>query len=96
MVNYKSGCLCHAAPKVQLRNVFKYWAGATCPSVLPTMAVDNDVQLLEVETLQGDGTFSPTGRLRAEAAGTPGPLWNTTPSITTLTAVTLHLVTIPK
>lgn len=79
-----------------MRNVFKYWAGATCPSIPPTLAVDNDLQLLEVESLQGDGTFSPTGRLRAKTAGTPGPLWNTTTSITTLTTVTLHLITTLK
>ena len=91
MVNYESGRLCHAAPEVvQLRNVFKYWAGATCPSIPPTLAMDNDLQLLGVETLWRDGTFSPSGRLRANAAGTPGPLWNTTPSITALSAVTLH------
>lgn len=97
MVNYESGCLCHAAPEVvELRNVFKYWAGATCPSIPPTLAVDNDLQLLEGETLQRDGTFSPTGRLRAKTAGTPGPLWNTTPSITSLSAVTLYFVTTPK
>lgn len=96
MVNYESGCLCHAAPEVvQLRNVFKYWAGATRPSIPPTLAVDNDLQLLEVETLWGDGTFSPTGRLRAKTAGTPGPLWNTTPSITALSS-TLHFLTTLK
>lgn len=70
---------------VQLRNVFKYWAGATCPSIPPTLAVDNDLQLLEVETLLGDGTVShPWPGLRAKTAGTPGPLWNTAPSITAL------------
>lgn len=63
------------------------------PSIPPTLAEDNDLQLLEVETLRGDGAYSPTGRLRAKTAGTPGPLWNTTPNITALTAATLHLVT---
>lgn len=83
--NYVSGSVCHAAPEVaRLRNVFKHWVGATCPSIPPTLAVDNDLQLLEVETLQRDGTFSSTGRLRAKTDGTPGPLWNTTPSITVL------------
>lgn len=80
----------------RLRNVFKYWVGATCPRIPPTLAEDNDLQLLEVETLQRDGTFSPTGRLRAKTDGTPGPLWNTTPSITALSAVTLHSVTTLK
>lgn len=73
-----------------MRNVFKYWAGATCSNIPPTLAVDNDLQLLEVETLQRDGTFSLTGRLRAKTAGTPGPLWNTTPSITHLCYYTLY------
>ena len=59
-------------------------------SIPPTLAVDNDLQLLEVETLWGDGTLSPTGQLRANTAGTPGPLWNTTPSITA-TVSTLKL-----
>lgn len=47
----------------------------------PTLAADNDLQLLEVETLPGDGAFGPTGRLRAKTAGTPGPLWNTAAGI---------------
>lgn len=59
-------------------------------SIPPTLAVDNDLQLLEVETLWGDGTLSPTGQLRANTAGTPGPLWNTTPSIAA-TVTTLKL-----
>lgn len=63
-------------------------------SIPPTLAVDNDLQLLEVETLWGDGTLSPTGQLRANTAGTPGPLWNTTPSITA-TVTTLKLKPFP-
>ena len=92
--NYDSGFHCHRSPPelVQLRNVFKYWAGATCPSIPPTLAVDNNLQLLEVETLRRDGTFSPTGPgLEAKTAGTPGPLWNTTPGTTALCCYSTRL-----
>lgn len=82
---------CYTAPEVaQSRNVFKIWAGATCPSNPPTLAVDNDPQLLKVETLLGDGTSSPTGRLIAKTDGTPGPLLNTTQCISALSAFTFH------
>lgn len=75
-----------------LKNVFKNWAGATCRSIPPTFAVDNDLQLLEVETLWRDGTFCLSGRLRAKTAGTPGLWWKTAPSITALRCCysTLH------
>lgn len=74
LVHYELGSVCDAVPEVaQLRNVFKYWAGATCPSIPPTLAVDNDLQLLEAESPRRDGSLSPYGRLRVETAGTPGP-----------------------
>lgn len=51
---------------------------------LPTLAVDNDLQLLEVESLRGDGAFSPTDQLRAKTGGTPGLLQDSAPSISAL------------
>lgn len=83
-----------AVPEVALvcEMCLNFGAGATCPSIPPTLTVDNDLQLLEVETLRRDGSFSPTGRLKAKTAGTPGPLRHAAPAI----AVTLHSTGAPE